>query len=121
MVTGEKLSSGSSKTGSVPDGFRAGLLSLRPQSPLSHNELVRFKVETPARHRRGISVIHRRRARLEDKRPQLREVLTPIVKIGKSIFAKDGLGDLKASPGTKLGEDWSGIWHSPRRRHCNPP
>ena len=45
------------KTGPVPDGFHAGLLSPRLQSPLSHNEFVRFNVETPARHRRGMDVI----------------------------------------------------------------
>ena len=68
-------------------------------SSLSHNELVRFNVETPARHRRGISVIHRRRARLKDERPQLSEVLTPIVKIGKAVPAKDSLADPIPSPG----------------------
>ena len=58
-------------------------------SALSHNQLVGLDVETPTRHRHGIRVIHRRRARLEDERPQLREVLTPIVKIRKTVPAKD--------------------------------
>src|SRR5215469_12755600 len=70
-----------------------------PRSPLSHNEFVRFNVETPARHRRGISVIHRRRARLKDERPQLSEVLTPVVEIRKTVPAKDSLADPVASPG----------------------
>ena len=51
----------------------------RPLSPLSHNEFVRLDVETRQRH--GIRVIHGHRARLEDERSQLREVLTSIVKI----------------------------------------
>ena len=58
-------------------------------SALSHNQLVGLDVETPTRHRHGIRVIHRCRASLEDERPQLREVLTPIVKIRKTVPAKD--------------------------------
>ena len=65
----------------------------RPLSPLRHNEFVRLDVETPVRHRYGIRVIHRRRARLEDDLPQLGEVLTPIVKIRKTVPAKDSLAD----------------------------
>jgi len=71
----------------------------RPLSPLSHNEFVRLDVETRARHRHSIRVIHGRRAGLEDERPQLREVLTPIVKIRKTVPAKDGLADPIPSPG----------------------
>jgi len=52
-----------------------------PSPRLGHNQVFGLDVETPARHRHGIRVIHRRRARLEDERPQLREVVTPIVKI----------------------------------------
>ena len=63
----------------------------RPPSPLRHNEFVRLDIETPVWC--GIRVIHRRRARLEDDRPQLGEVLTPIVKIRKTVSAKDGLAD----------------------------
>jgi hypothetical protein len=54
--------------------------SQRPLSPLSYDEFVRLDVETPARLRHGIHVIHRRRARLKDERPQLGEVLTPSLK-----------------------------------------
>src|SRR6516225_2413796 len=79
--------------------FMLGPLSPRPQSPLSHHELVRFKAETPTRHRPGISVIHRRRARLQDERPELGEVLTPVVKIGKTVPAKDSLADPIPSSG----------------------
>jgi hypothetical protein len=43
--------------------------------------------------------MHRRRARLEDERPQLGEVLTPVVKIGKGVPAKDSLADPIPSPG----------------------
>ena len=43
--------------------------------------------------RYGLRVIHRRRARLEDDRPQHGEVLTPIVKIRKTVSAKDSLAD----------------------------
>src|SRR5215471_4536854 len=53
----------------------------------------------PARRRHGIRVIHRRRARLQDERPQLSEILTPIVKIGKTVPAKDGLTGPIPSPG----------------------
>jgi hypothetical protein len=65
----------------------------RPLSPLRHNEFVRLDVERTVWHRYGIRVIHRRRARLEDDRPQLSEVLTPIVKIRKTVPAKDSLAD----------------------------
>ena len=71
----------------------------RPLSPLSHNEFVRLDVETRARHRHGIRVFHRRRARLEDERPQLGEVLTPIVKIRKTVPTKDSLADPISSSG----------------------
>ena len=37
--------------------------------------------------------MHRRRARPEDERSQLGEVLTRIVKIGKAVPAKDSLAD----------------------------
>jgi hypothetical protein len=65
----------------------------RPLSRLRHNEFVRLDVETPVWHRYGIRVTHCRRARLEDDRPQLGEVLTPIVKIRKTVPAKDSLAD----------------------------
>jgi len=55
------------------------LFPQRPLSPLRHHEFVRLDVETTVWHRYGIRVIHRRRARLKDERPQLSEVLTPIV------------------------------------------
>ena len=71
----------------------------RPLWPLTHNEFFRLDVETPPRHRHGIGVMHRRRARLEDERPQLGEVLTPVVKIGKGVPAKDSLADPIPSPG----------------------
>ena len=59
---------------------------------LRHNEFVHLDVETPAWHRYGIRVIHRRRrARLEDERPQLGEVPTTVVKIRKTVPAKDSL------------------------------
>ena len=45
----------------------------RPLWPLTYNEFFRLDVETPPRHRHGIGVMHRRRARLEDERPQLGE------------------------------------------------
>jgi hypothetical protein len=38
-------------------------------------------------------------ARLEDERPQLGELLTPLVKIGKGVPAKDSLADPIPSPG----------------------
>ena len=65
----------------------------RPLSPLRHNEFVGLDVDTPARHRHRIRIIHGRRARLEDERPQLGEVLTPVVKIRKTVSAKDSLTD----------------------------
>jgi hypothetical protein len=43
----------------------------RPLWPLTYNEFFRLDVETPPRHRHGIGVMHRRRVRLEDERPQL--------------------------------------------------
>jgi hypothetical protein len=67
-------------------------------SPLSHNEFFGLDVETRARHRHAIRVIHGRRAGLEDERPQLREVLTAIVKIRKTVPAKDRLADPIPSP-----------------------
>jgi hypothetical protein len=94
--------------GNLSSGWRKPVLRLRvsmphfpqrPLSPLSHNEFVRLDVETRARHRHSIRVIHGRRAGLEDERPQLREVLTPIVKIRKTVPAKDGLADPIPSPG----------------------
>src|SRR6516162_1491427 len=38
-------------------------------------------------------------ARLQDERPQLSELLTPVVKIGEAVPAKDSLADLISSPG----------------------
>jgi hypothetical protein len=99
VVIGRELSSGLLKAGSHPEGFHAGLLSPPPQSPLSHNEFVGLDVETPARCRHGIRVIRRRRARLEDESPQLREVLTPVVKIRKTVPAKHSLAGPIPSPG----------------------
>jgi hypothetical protein len=93
MVTREKLSSGLLKAGSVLDGFHTALSAAAVA--LSHYEFV----ETPARHRHGIRVIHRRRARLQDERPQLSEVLTPVVKIGKTVPTKDSLTDPILSSG----------------------
>jgi hypothetical protein len=98
MVTGKNLSSRLLKAGSAADGFRLHLAQ-RPLSLLSENEFIRFDVDTPTRRRHGLCVIHRRRARLEDERPQLGEFLTPVVKIGKSVPAKDGFADPIASPG----------------------
>src|SRR5215472_577636 len=98
MVTRVKLSSGLVTTSSVPDGGDAAL-SLATAVVLNHNEFVRLDVETPAWRRRGIRVIHRRRARLEDERPQLSEVLTPVVKIRKTVPTKDGLADPIPFPG----------------------
>ena len=69
-----------------------------PLSLLSHNEFVRLDIETPLWHRHGICVFHRRRARFEDERPQLSEVLTPIVKIRKTVPTKDSLADPIPSP-----------------------
>jgi len=66
---------------------------------LSHHEFVRLDVKTRARRQHGIRVIHRRRARSQDERPQLSEVLTPVVKIGKTVPAKDSLTDPIPSPG----------------------
>jgi hypothetical protein len=98
MVTGESLSSGLAKTNSP---LRVSMLHFprRRLSPLSHNEFVRLDVETRARHRHVTPVIHGHRARPEDERPQLREVLTSIVKIRKTIPAKDSLADPIPSPG----------------------
>src|SRR5215467_1225723 len=98
MVTGENLSSGLLKAGSAGNGFTLHLPQ-RPLSLLSQNEFIRLDVETPTRRRHGIRVVHRRRARLQDERPQLGEFLTPVVKIGKTVPAKDGLADPIASPG----------------------
>src|SRR5215472_16273445 len=42
--------------------------------------------------------MHRRRARLEDERPQLSEVLTPVVEIRKIVSAEDSLADPISSP-----------------------
>src|SRR6516225_9677484 len=55
-------------------------------------------------HRYGSRVIHRRHARLEDDRPQLAEVLTPIVKIRKAVPAKDSLADPIPSSGQSSAE-----------------
>src|SRR5262252_8906859 len=97
MVTGKNLSSRLLKAGSAADGFRL-YLAQRPLSLLSENEFIRLDVDTPTR-RHGLRVIHRRRAGLEDERPQLGEFLTPVVKIGKSVPAKDGFADPIASSG----------------------
>jgi hypothetical protein len=77
----------------------------RPPSPLRHNEFVRLDIETPVWC--GIRVIHRRRARLEDDRPQRSEVLTPIVKIRKTVPAKDSLADPIPSSGQSLAKPGS--------------
>ena len=69
----------------------------RPPSPLRHNEFVRLDIETPVWC--GIRVIHRRRGRLKDERPQLSEVLTPVVKIGEAVSAEDSFADPIPSPG----------------------
>jgi hypothetical protein len=61
---------------------------------LSRNQLVGLDVETSARCWHGVRVIHRCRARLEDERPQLREVLTPVVKVRKTVPAKDSLAEM---------------------------
>ena len=98
MVTGEDLSSGLPNAGSAVNGFRLQLPQ-RPLSLLSQNEFIRLDVETPTHRRHGIGVIHRRLARLEYDRPQLGEFLTPVVKIGKTVPAKDGFADPIASPG----------------------
>src|SRR5204863_9856315 len=50
----------------------------RPRSHLRHDEVVRLAPATPVWHRHAIRVVHRRRTRLEDEHPQLREVLTPV-------------------------------------------
>src|SRR5215472_12406877 len=98
MVTGKNLSSRLLKAGSATDGFRLHLAQ-RPLSLLSQNEFIRLDVEIPTR-RNGIGgVIHRRRARLDDERTQLGEFLTPVVKIGKTVPAKDGFADPIASSG----------------------
>ena len=52
----------------------------------SDNQLVALDIETRARRRPGVGIVHRRRARLHDERPQLSKVVTPIVKIGEAIF-----------------------------------
>src|ERR1700751_3964097 len=65
----------------------------------SHHEFIRLDIQTPARCRYGIRVIHRRRARLKDERPQLSEVLTPVVKIGEAVPAEDSFADPIPSPG----------------------
>jgi hypothetical protein len=52
----------------------------------SDNQLVALDIETRARSRPGVGIVHRRRARLHDERPQLSKVVTPIVKIGEAIF-----------------------------------
>jgi hypothetical protein len=72
-----------------------------PLWPLTHNQFFRLDVETPLCHPHGIGVMHRRRERLEDERPQLGEVLTPVVKIGKGVPAKDSLADPIPSPPDK--------------------
>jgi hypothetical protein len=70
-----------------------------PLSRLSHNEFVRLDIETPGWHRHGSRVIHRGLPGLEDEHPQLSEVLTPIVKIRKTVPAKDSLADPIPSAG----------------------
>ena len=67
-------------------------------SALSRNQLVGLDVETSTRCLHGDRVIHRRRARLEDERPQLREVLTPVAKVRKTVPAEDSLVDTIPSP-----------------------
>src|SRR5260370_4328417 len=98
MVTGENLSSGLAKTGSAPHGFHATLSAVAAMA-LPHNQFFRLDVETPPRHRHGIGVMHRRRARLEDERPQLGEVLTPVVKIVQCVPAKHRLAEPIPPPG----------------------
>ena len=85
----------------------------RPLSPLRHNEFVGLDVDTPARHRHRIRIIHGRRARLEDDLPQLGEVLTPIVKIRKTVPAKDSLADPIPSSGQSSAKAGSELAQSP--------
>ncbi|MBO0738065.1 MAG: hypothetical protein J2P48_16065 [Alphaproteobacteria bacterium] len=74
---------------------------------LSHNPFVQLDVETPARRRPGIRIIHRCRTRLEDERPQLGKILTAIVKIGKAVPAEDSLADPMWSPAQSSAEPGS--------------
>src|SRR5215831_11598010 len=97
-VTRETLSSGLLKpvlflTAFLLDFFAAAAVDS------SHHEFIRLDVQTPARRRYGIRVIYRRRARLKDERPQLSEVPTPVVKIGKAVPAEDSFADPMPSPG----------------------
>src|SRR5215831_3594109 len=71
----------------------------RPRSRLSHNEFVRLNIETPAWHQHESRVIHRGHLRPEDEHPQLSEILTPVVKIRKTVPAKDSLADPIPSAG----------------------
>ena len=52
---------------------------------LSHNQFVALDIETRARRWPGIGIVHRRRARLHNERPQLSKVVTLIIKIGEAI------------------------------------
>jgi hypothetical protein len=118
MVIAKNLSSGLAKTASAPEVFMLHFPQ-RPLSPLSHNEFVRPDVETGQRH--GIRVIHGHRARLEDKRSQLREVVTSIVKIRKTVPAKDSLADPIPSPGqssTKARSESGTVPDSVIASHC---
>jgi hypothetical protein len=82
-------------------------------SPLSHNQLVARDVDPRPRRRSGVSIVHRRRARLHNERPQLSKVLTPIVKIREAIppqesfagpipFAPHGTAKSRPQPGILL-------------------
>jgi hypothetical protein len=70
-----------------------------PLLRLSHNEFVRLDIETPVWHQHGSRIIHCGLPGLEDEHPQLSEVLTPIVKIRKTVPAKDSLADPIPSAG----------------------
>src|ERR1700757_4446719 len=64
----------------------------RAKFGLSHNQLVALDVETRTRRRPGVGIVHRRRARQHNERPQLGKVLTPIVKIRKAIPPQESFG-----------------------------
>ena len=80
-------------------------------SPLSHSQLVALDLETRARRRPGVGIVHRRRARLHNERPQFSKVLTPIVKIGEAIPPQEGFaGPVPfASHGAAKGRPQPGI------------
>jgi hypothetical protein len=51
---------------------------------------MRWSVEIRSPRRAGVAIVHRRRARLHNERPQFSKVLTPIVKIGEAIRDQSG-------------------------------